>query len=165
MTHKETIRSLITPHAENESLVFQKFLLFLLEDPKYGSINQTKDQKSTKAIQGVIDLYKEWIDTGKKPERGLWLKAKELAWAAAYAAYAATATATATATAASADASADAAVYAAASAAATAATAAGIPRSEVEKAQLDKLESLIKTNGIDEDELFSEADYEIMEET
>jgi len=136
MTHYDTIKSLIKPHSDKEDLVFQKFMLYLLNDPKYGAINQAKDKKSIKAIRGVIDLYKEWLDTGKKPEQEIWLKAKDDAWDAATAAAAFASTAAA------------AAAYAsnasnAAAIAATAAAEAGIPRSEVEKAQIKYLDHLI----------------------
>ena len=144
MNHIDIIKSLITPVKETK--VFPKFLHWLLSDPKYGSINQTKDKKSIEAIQGVIDLYEEWLNTGLKPEQKRWLKARDIARdvnaTTADAAYIA----------------ANAAVAYAANAVANTAVDAGIPRSEVEKAQIDKLNSLIETNG--EDDLFTENDYE-----
>ena len=156
MTHRENIKSLIDPYKETK--VLPKFLHWILSDPKYGSINQTNDKKSIKAIQGVIDLYKDWIDTGIKPSKELWLKAKDLAYDAAYyAAYAAAYAAYAS------DANDDAAANAAANAAYAAATTTTIPRSEVEKAQLDKLTDLIRTKGED-DGLYSWEDYETIEE-
>ena len=170
MSHYDQIKSLIKPYIGEETKVFPKFLHYLLSDPKYGSINHTNEPKSIKAIQGVIDLYKEWIDTGIKPSEDIWLKARELAWkawnasAAAYAAYAADATnadSAAYAAAASAAYAAAYAAHAAARAAYDAASASTIPRSEVEKAQLDKLNDLIRTKGEDEDDgLYSWEDYE-----
>ena len=148
MTHHDQIKSLIQPHLETK--IFPKFLLWILSDPKYGSINQTNEPKSIKATQTVIDLYKEWINTGKKPDKELWLKAREAAYDAAYATDAADA------------ADADAA-YADA---AYAAVDKQIPRSEVESAQIDYLEKLIKNNGEDDenDQLYSWEDYEKDEE-
>ena len=145
MSHYDIVKAKIKPHADQQDLVFQKFMLFLLDDPKYGSINQTKNQKAIKATQTIIDLYKEWIDTGKKPEQEIWLKAREVADAAdaAYAAYAAVAAAVAAWAAASA---ADAA-WAAADAA-DAAAYAGTPRSEVNKAQIEYLDHLINSNNL-----------------
>ena len=144
MSHFNQIKSLIHPYKETK--VFPKFLHWLLSDPKYGSVNQTNDKKSIKAIQGVIDLYKEWIDTGIKPDKKLWRKARDLAAvvAAAYAADDAAAAAAADdAYAADYAAVACAADDAAADDAVFAAVAAGIPRSEVKQAQLDKLSELI----------------------
>ena len=135
------IKDLITPYIGEETKIFPKFLLWILSDPKYGSINQTNEPKSIKTIQTVIDLYKEWVNTGKKPDKELWLKANDAAWAAY-----------------------DAAAYAAAAAAAAAAywaAAKQIPRSEAESAQIDKLNDLIRTKGEDEDDgLYSWEDYE-----
>ena len=127
---------------------FHKFLHWILSDTKYGSINQSNDPRTKEVIQTVIDLYEEWINTGKKPSEDLWLKAKEAAYyaavyTAAYAAYASASSAIAGFSTRAAEAAAD------------AADAAGIPRSEVEKAQLDKLDKLIN-----QDELYSWEDYE-----
>lgn len=141
MTHKENIKTLIDPVKETK--VLPKFLHWILTDPKYGTINNTNDKKSIESIQGVIDLYKEWIDTGIKPSEDLWLKAREFASAAA---------------------AADWAAYAAVAADWAAYAAFGIPRSEVEKAQIDKLESLIKNKGEEDDGCYTWEDYETIEE-
>ena len=143
-------------------MVVPQFMIFLLDDPKYGSINQTKDQKSIKAIQGVIDLYKEWIDTGIKPDKELWLKAREVAWAAAYA-YAAYAAYDAAYAADAAVADAAAAYVAAADAASAYAASAyaadaRFPRSEVRQAQFNHLQELI--NQSSNDGLFTLEDYD-----
>jgi hypothetical protein len=75
------------------SLLWPKFSLWLLTDAKAGVIRFAKKSATRAAIEGVSALYARWIDTGKKPEREEWIKARNAAAPAyadayAYAAYA-----------------------------------------------------------------------------
>jgi hypothetical protein len=65
------------------SMVWPRFALWLLVDPKDGVLRFAKTDKTRKAINGVADLYKRWIG-GVKPKRNEWLKARNCAYDAAY---------------------------------------------------------------------------------
>lgn len=116
------------------SLVFYKFMYWLLVDPKEGVIQYARPD-GRKAIQDIADLFERKIN-GEDVDFERWMKARRAA-AAAYAAYAdAYADAAAAAYAAAA-----AAAYAAAAAAAAAAQKA---RSARFSAMAEKLISLLK---------------------
>ena len=59
---------------------FQVFILWLLDDIEYGCLNIANEPDTIKAMYGVIDLYREWINTGKKPNEDRWIEAGEVAW-------------------------------------------------------------------------------------
>ena len=111
------------------SLVWPKFAIWLLTDPKFGTIQFAKSKQSKKSIQDVADAYQKVVDGSAK--RIDWLKLRNDAYAAAAAAAAA----------AYAYAAAAAAAYAADAYAADAAAAAyaAAARKTFRNAQADKL--------------------------
>ena len=93
-------------------MVWPKFVVWLLTDQRHGVMRHSRTERTKKSIIRVSGLYKEWIETGVKPDFYAAAAAADAAAAAAdaddaaaYAAYAAAAyAADAAATAASADA-------------------------------------------------------------
>ena len=83
------------------SLVWPRFVLWMLTDPAAGVIKYAKKEAAQEAIKAVVALFQRWLD-GCKPPASEWESARRNSWAADAAAYA--------------TAAADAAAYAAAAA-------------------------------------------------
>lgn len=66
------------------SMVWPKFSLAILNDKEKGCINFAEEGKDRDFVQGVIELYLEWVRTGIKPSLERW-KVYAYASASAYA--------------------------------------------------------------------------------
>jgi len=75
MNHFDTIQEKIKPIVDTDKFI--NFILYLLSDLKYGAINNKCSQKSKESIQSVIDIYKDWLDSGKKPELDRWIEVRD----------------------------------------------------------------------------------------
>lgn len=51
------------------------FMLLLLSDPEYGVINYFDNDRT----KDIIDLCREWVNTGNKPNKEIWLKTRDAA--------------------------------------------------------------------------------------
>ena len=142
------------PVGKDLSLVWKKFMVWLLNDPSDGVIQYAKNEKTRKAISDVADLLEKSL-TEKITSEQFWQVSGAADAAAAYAAAAAAADAAAADAAAAAYAAAyaaaayaaaadaAAAAYAAAAAAAAAAYAAAAARKNKYKVMADKLVALL----------------------
>lgn len=81
MAWPERFLSTIKPGADL-SLVWPRFAIWLLADPKDGVI-RFADEKGKKAIAQVVDLHRQLV-AGKKPSNAARSAARDAAWAAAY---------------------------------------------------------------------------------
>jgi hypothetical protein len=144
MDHYDKIKSLLAPHVDTP--VFREFLLWILDDQKYGSLSETYEPQSLLPIRDLIDLCKTWISTGKKPPLEFWnLTIRRAAhYVSASIAF---------------NKDKDTDIDYVAGFASWGGGRRTFPISNVREAQLDKLENLIKTNEIEND-IYSWEDYE-----
>lgn len=76
------------PVGADLSMVWPKLALWILADEKDGVKRFAGDRADVrKTIEGVAALYREWIESGTKPEQSRWLSAwsaaRSAAWSAA----------------------------------------------------------------------------------
>jgi hypothetical protein len=93
LAYPQRFREAIAPGADL-ALVYPRFMLWMLVDPKAGVIKFAKKKATQEAIKGVAALFQRWLD-GCKPPASEWESARRKAYAAAaayaYDAYAAAA--------------------------------------------------------------------------